>query len=91
MNDLSTIAITYLIVWLGFSIGLFFLLNFNSFRLIKLIETPEQGINQSVVLTDLTNSTIVIAMLLIVGLILTCKTALLPPNPYSHFRSIMEN
>ena len=77
MNDLSTIAITYLIVWLGFSIGLFFLLNERNFYSIKLIETPEQGINQSVVLTDLTNSTIVIAMLLIVGLILKCKIALL--------------
>ena len=45
MNDLSTIAITYLIVWLGFSIGLFFLLNERNFYSIKLIETPEQGIN----------------------------------------------
>ena len=44
MNDLSTIAITYLIVWLGFSIGLFFLLNERNFYSIKLIETPEEGI-----------------------------------------------
>ena len=32
MNDISTIAITYLIVGLGFSLGLTFLLNENRFK-----------------------------------------------------------